>query len=400
METATSDFVVGLDVGTSRTRCFVAETADGDAHIIGRGEEPSRGVRRGEVIDLAAASYSVSRAVRAAEEQADVEIQTFFLSVGSRHVNYVNNRACVGITREERTVTARDVHNVLASARQVAARDAAEQIGSLVCSYAVDDVRHVRDPVGMHGTRLEAEVHLITDARTVTENIASCAGQNRYEVEDYVFAPYAAAEAVLEEDERRLGVALVDIGAGTTRIILYRDDAPVFSSVVPVGGDHLTSDVAVGMNLGLADAERLKEQYAAVGQARMSRAVTFSRLASGSTYSVDPRRLRVVVRCRAGEILDIVRRELVRAGVRPASVRAVLTGGTSRLPGLDSLAATTLGCSVRVGRPQFDGQTFGPEAATAIGLLHVGMAARKRHALPVSSAGPTGRLLGWLRQLF
>lgn len=400
METAASEFVVALDVGSSRTRCLIAETNGEGTEIVGRGEEPSRGVRRGEVIDLAAARYAVKRSIAEAEEQAGVEVQTLFLAAGSRHVSFFNNRACIGITREERTITARDAHNAVAAARRVPIREDAMAIGTLVCSYAVDDVRHVREPEGMHGTRLEAEVHVITDARSAVENVASCVDE-AHEVEEYVFAPYAAGEAVLDDDEKKLGAAVIDIGAGTTGILLYRDHAPVFSSVVPVGGDHITHDIAVGMDLGLADAAKLKEEHATVDTTRLGHAVTFRRVTKGDTCSADPRRLHAIVECRAREILDITRRELMRAGARPAGIRAALTGGTSRLSGLSALAQTILGCPVRVGRPTpaAGSPSLGPEMATVAGILRVGMKAR--HRPPVTAAyGAAGKFLGWLRQLF
>jgi len=403
METAASQFVVALDVGSSRTRCLIAQLAGDDVQIVGRGEETSRGVRRGEVVDLPAARYTVHRAVAEAESTAGLEIQTLFLTAGSRHVRFVNNRACIGITREERTVTGKDVRNVLASARRVTLPDDAMPIGTPACSFAVDDVRQVREPEGMRGTRLEAEVHVITDARTITENLAACLDPDEREVEEYVFAAFAAGEAVLEDDEKTLGAAVIDLGAGTTRLMVYRDGAPVFSSVVPLGGDHITSDIAVGMDLALADAARLKEDHASVAPRRAERPVTFKRLGKSALYSVDPRRLHAIVDCRVREILDIVRRELMRAAVRPASLRAVLTGGASRLPGIDTLAATRLGCPTRLGRPRAlapasDG--MGPEMSAALGLLALGQAARRRQAAPADFGNPARRLLDWVKQRF
>ena len=401
METAASEFVVALDIGTSKTRCLIAEVADGAVEIVGRGEEASRGVRRGEVVELQPAGYAAGRAIRAAEEAASVDVQTLFLATGSRHTGFANNRGCVAITREEQTVTARDVQAALAAARRVPLRDELIPIGTLVRSYAVDDVRHVREAEGMHGTRLEAEIHVITDARSTVENMASCVDPARHETEDYVFSAYAAGEAVLDDDEKKLGVAVVDIGAGKTSIILYRDGAPVFSSVVPVGGDHITNDIAMGMELGLADATRLKEDYATVEPARAGTTLSFERVSRPGSFCVEARRLHAIVDCRVHEILDIVRRELMRAGARPATIRVVLTGGTSRLPGLDTLAGTVFGCPVRVGRPALDGgPAMGPEMATAVGALLVGMQARTRRE-PVAATGNTaGRVLSWLRQLF
>ncbi len=403
METTASEFAVALDIGSSQTRCLIAEISDGRIEVIGRGEEPSRGVRRGEIIQLASAGYSVSRAIASAEERAGVEVRSVFLGVGSRHVGFINNRACIAITREERTVNARDVRNVLAAARRVPLREDAAAIGTLVCSYAVEDVRHVRDPEGMMGARLEAEVHVITDARTTVENMESCVKATKHRIEEYVFTAYAAGEAVLHDDEKKLGVAVIDIGAGTTGIMLYRDHAPVFSSVVPIGGDQITDDIAAGMELGLADAARLKEEHAGVGPVPVGRPITFRGVTHGQTYAVDPRRLHAIADCRVREILDVVRRELMRAGIRPASVRAVLTGGTSRMPGLDTLAGTILGCPVRLGRPRCGDGAFGPmgpEMATVAGMLLVAMQARTREKSPVAASNPAGRLLGWLRQLF
>ena len=401
METAANDYVVALDVGSSRVRCLIAAVADGDLTLVGRGEELSRGVRRGEVIDVAAASYSSDRAIRQAGDAAGLDVQSLFLAAGSRHTGFVNNRACVPITREERTVTARDVQQVLAAARRVPLRDDTVAIGSIVRSYTVDDVRHVCEPAGMHGTRLEAETHVITDARSTVENLTSSVDPATYEVEDCVFATYAASEAVLDDDEKKLGVAVVDIGAGTTQTIVIRDRAPAFSSVVPVGGDHITNDIAVGMEIGLADAARLKEDHATVEPGRPNHPITFERVNKPGTYCVEARRLHAIVDCRVHEMLDIVGRELVRAGVRPTTIRVVLTGGTSRLPGLDTLAASILNCPARVGRPRLgDGPAMGPDMATVVGLLRIGRQASDFDFRAAASANPAGRLISWLRQLF
>ena len=401
METAASEFVVAVDIGSCRTRCLIAQVLDGQIKIVGRGDEPSRGVRRGEVIEVAAAGYAAGRAIRSAEEEADLDVQSLFLAAGSRHAGFANNRACIGITRAEQTVTARDVQSVLGAARRVPLREDTVAIGTLVCSYAVDDVRHVRKAVGLRGTRLEAEVHVITDARSTVENMAAALDPAKYEVEEYVFSAHAAGEAVLDDDEKKLGVAVVDIGAGTTSIMLYRDHAPVFSSVVPIGGDHITSDIAMGMELVLADATRLKEEHATVEGIRPGGNIIFERIGKPGTFCVEARRLHAIVGCRVHEILDIVRRELMRAGVRPATIRAVLTGGTSRLTGLGALAGSVLGCPVRVGRPALDGgPAMGPEMAAAVGTLIVGGHARTRQAPLAATSGAARRFFTWLGQLF
>lgn len=400
METTDNEFVVALDVGSSQTRCLIAELTGDEIEVVGRGVETSRGLRRGEVVDLAAARYTAERAIGAAEEQAGVEVQTLFLAQGSRHVRFFNNRGCIAITRESRTITARDVQRAIESARGSPVPDETRVIGVLTCSYAVDDIRHVREPEGMHGTRLEAQLHVIADARTTAENMAACVDAQQYETEDFVFAPYAAGEAVLDEDEKKLGAAIIDIGAGTMGIMLYRDRAPVFSSMIPLGGDHITSDVATGMNIGLTDAKRLKEEHAEVGGTRFQQGIVFERFPRGGTVSVDPRRLHVIVDARLREMLDIARRELLRAGVRSASIRVVLTGGTARLQGIDSLAEQVLGCPVRIGRPELGGATMGPEMSTTIGMLRVGWLARQRQVAPARSSGVATRLLTWLQQLF
>jgi cell division protein FtsA len=403
MDADRNEYVIGLDLGTARTRCLIAEIEPGsDAiRIAGRGDEQSRGMRRGEVVETAAAAYGVRKAIAAAEEQAGLEVKSLLLSAGSRHVDFVSPSACVGITREDRTVQRRDVRSVLESAGRIPLQHDTVALETLVRSYAVEDVRHVRNPVGMRGTRLEAFLHVITDHRAPVENLSACVDADRHRVEQHVFPAYAAAEAVLGDDERKLGAAVVDIGAGTTRILIYADSEPIFSSVVAIGGDHLTNDIAVGMDMNLAEAADLKEAHAAVGPARLNKPVTFRRAGKGFEYSIDPRRLRAIVDCRVGEMLDIVRRELLRAGVRPAAVRIVLTGGTSRLPGLSEFAASRLGCPASVGRPRhpaFAG--MGPELATAAGMLLVGRKVLHEQQVPMERPGALSRVMGWLLQFF
>ena len=398
MATAASEFVVALDIGTARVRCLIAEvTADG-LRVVGRGDESSRGVRRGEIVDIAAAKYSVGKAIAAAEEQAGVEVRSLVLGVGSRHVTFFNNRACVGITREERTILASDVRRVSTAARRAPVREDALLVGALILSYAVDDVRHVAQPEGMHGTRLEAQAHLILDARTAVENTVASIGELR-EPEEFVFRAYAAAEAVLEEEEKKLGVVVIDIGAGTTGMMIFRDGSPVFSSVVPVGGDHVTNDIAIGMEFSVVDAGQLKEAHAGVGATPVGQMISLQSVGKDLSYSVDSTRLRVIVECRMREIFDIARREILRAGMRPTALRAVLTGGTSRMPGIESLAKSVLGCPVRIGKPKLGEKApLGPDMATAAGLLMVGMRSRQQQVPAETAAG--GKFITWLRQLF
>ncbi len=400
MDTTDSEFVVALDIGSARTRCLIAELNGDDIRVVGQASETSRGVRRGEVVDLAAARSMTARAIRAAEQQADVEVQTLFLAQGSRHARFFNNRGGVVIARENQTVIARDVKRAVTAAHGGPMPDETQVIGSIVCSYTVDDVRHVRQPVGMHGTRLEAHLHVITDARTTAQNMAACVDQEKHDIEDTIFAPYAAGEAVLDDDEKKLGAAVIDIGAGTTGMMLYRDQSPVFLSVVPVGGDHITSDIAIGMNVGLTEAQRLKDEHAQAGTAPLQQGIVFERFPRGGTVSVDPRRLHCIVDARLREMLDIARREMLRAGVRSPSIRTVLTGGTARLPGIADLAEQILGCPVRIGKPTLGDLTMGPEMATAAGMLKVGREARKNEIEPEANGSVAHRLLNWLQQLF
>lgn len=398
MENQVSEFVVALDIGSWRTRCLIAEVGEDGIRVTGRGEEASRGVRRGEIIDLSGAGYSAQKAIAAAEDQAGVSVQTLYVAAGSRHTRFANNRAIIGITREERTITPRDVKQVEAEARKFSLRQDAVAIGSLITSYCVDDVRHVSDPAGMHGTRLEAEMHVVTDSRGAVENLEACLTPELHEVEEFIFAPYAAGEAVLEEDDKKLGVALVNIGAGTTGIMVWRENVPVFSSVVPVGGDHITNDIAIGLDIGVADAAKLKEEHATAA-GPLSGNITFQRVARPVTYCADARRLHAIVDCRIREILDVVRRELMRGGVRPAAIRTVLTGGTSRMPGIETLASSALGSRARVGRPKLGSEILSPDLAVAIGMLNLGAKKRKQEqdAAPVAQAG---KFVTWLRQMF
>jgi cell division protein FtsA len=398
-----NEYVIALDLGTSMTRCLIAEidTEADRLAVVGRGEVPSLGMRRGEVVEIAKAKFAVRQAIAAAEEQAKIEVKSLLISAGSRHVDFVGPSGYVGITREDRTVHARDVRAVLADAAKSPLPSGTVALESLVRSYAVEDVRHVRNPVGMRGSRLDVFLHVITDARTPVENLSACVDTEKHHIEQHVFPAYAAAEAVLSDDERKLGVAVVDIGAGTTRILMYLDSEPVFTSVVAIGGDHLTNDIAVGMDLKLGEAAELKEAHALVGATRLNKTIKFRRVAKDFEYEIDPRRLQTIVDCRVEEIFDIVRREMLRACVRPGAVRVVLTGGASRLPGIEELAASKLGCPVSIGRPRhpaFD--RMGPDMATVAGMLLVGRKVLREQQVPAERPSTLARFAGWLGQFF
>jgi cell division protein FtsA len=371
------ELLVGLDIGTTKICAIVAEPTENGIDVIGLGTHPSRGLRKGVVVDIEATVDSIKHAVEEAELMADCEITSVYAGIAGGHIDGMNSHGVVAVKDGE--VTDNDVRRVIDAAKAVAIPMDREVIHVIPQEFIIDDQDGIREPLGMHGVRLEAKIHIVTAAVTSAQNIVKCANKAGLNVVDIVLEPLASAEAVLAPDERDLGVCLVDIGGGTTDVAVFADGSIKHTSVLGVGGYHVTNDIAVGLRTPFGEAERIKKRFG-VASARY--------LGSDDILSVPsvggrrPREVSRKILCeiiepRMDEILSLARGELVKAGLEdriPSGV--VLTGGCSALTGIGDLAEEIFESPVRQGMPIHVGGlqdvVRSPMYATGVGLVLFG----------------------------
>ena len=399
--------VVGIDIGSSKVCTLVAEVGNGRPRAIGVGLARSQGMRKGSVVNVTEASEAIRESVDKAERTSGYRIRSAFVGLSGLHVSSLNSRGVVGISRRERGITADDVGRALEAARSIALPQNRELIHVIPRSYVVDGQTDVSDPIGMRGLRLEAETHIVTAGSAAVENLRQCVERAAVQVDDVVSSSIAAGEAVLTAQERTMGVAIADIGAGTTDIGVFIDGTVLHSAVLGIGGANVTNDVAIGLRLQPALAEQVKLQSGCAYAKTVQPDERFSVFLLGEeTPMIVPRwRLAEIIEARVEEVLQLIRREIRRSGsdgLLPAGV--VLCGGTAQLPGLQELARQVLGCPVRVGVPHpLDGLSeavSSPAHAVGVGLMgwngssDVGPEARRR------GRGPGGILIDVIREIF
>jgi cell division protein FtsA len=403
---------VALDIGTHKTSVLVAAT--GDEHqapqIIGLGTAPSLGLKRGVVVNIDSTVQSIQHAVREAEVMADCEIHSVVVSVSGNHVRGFNSHGMVPIRTRE--VTLNDVELVLDAARAVALPMDRDVLHVLPQEYIVDDQDGIREPQGMAGVRLESKVHVLTGSTAAVQNVIKCCNRAGLAVSQIVLAPLASAEAVLTHEERDLGVGVVDIGGGTTDLIVYHGGSVRHTAVLGLGGNQLTNDIATGLRTPPAEAEKVKQRY---GCAMASSVGADERVEVPSVGGRGPRILSrqilaEIIEPRVEEILALVSREVVRAGVESMIASGVvLTGGTASLEGIVQLAERVFQTPVRIGGSQQAGGlgdiVGGPAYATGVGLLL--LAGRAEAGAGINGNGSVGvlsrvkhRMTDWLRDFF
>jgi cell division protein FtsA len=367
--------VVGIDVGTTKICTLVArEEAPGQISIVGVGIEPSQGIRKGVVVDLAAASQAVSRSIEKAERTSGLEITSALVSLAGSQVSSVNSRGVVGINGG--IIDQDDVGRAIEAARAVAIPHNREIIHVIQRGFNVDGQEGIRNPLGMHGYRLEVETHIITASAASVENLRQCVGASGVEISQFVLNPLASAEVVLTETERQMGAVVVDMGGGTTDMAIFIDGDVWYTSVLSVGGNHVTSDIAHGLRLPMSQAEEIKIAHGHAIQSEVGPAEFFNMRPFGEQESVQINRqeLSNIVEARAEEIFGLVLQEIKRSGydgLLPAGM--VLTGGASALPGIRTLANSVLGVPVRIAKPEnligMADKLDSPAFSTSVGLL-------------------------------
>lgn len=367
--------IVGIDIGTTKVCTLVGrEEIRGQLRILGVGIEPSQGIKKGVVVDLAAASQAVARSVEKAEHTSGLEITSALVSLAGSHVSSVNSHGVVGITGG--TIDENDVARAVDAARSIAIPHNREVIHIIQRGFTVDGQDGIRTPIGMHGFRLEVETHIITAAQATVENLRQCVAAAGVDVLQFVLNPLASAEVVLNDTERQMGVIVCDMGGGTTDIAVCIDGDVWHTAVLAVGGNHITSDIAHGLRLPITQAEEIKLQHGNAVKSEVSPEEFFTVKPFGEDRPVEINRqeLAHVIEARVEEIFGLVLQEIKRSGydgLLPAGM--VLTGGSSLLPGIRTLANRVLGLPVRIARPEnmvgLIDKLLTPAFSTSVGLL-------------------------------
>jgi cell division protein FtsA len=382
----------------------------GGIDVIGVGSAPSRGLRRGVVVNIDFTVEAIKQAVFEAEQMAGVEVGGVYAGVAGGHIRGLNSRGVVAVSGRDREVSEQDVDRVVDAARAINLPQDREIIHVLPQTFTVDDGDGVREPVGMSGVRLEVECHIVTGAITSVQNVVRSVNRAGLTVYDIVLEPLASAEAVLSADEKELGVLLVEIGGGTTNVALFREGAIWHTAVLPLGGDHITNDIAVGLRTPVGEAEELKKRYGCALTARVPAQETVDVPSVGGRKPRELSRqvLSEIIQPRVEEMFRLVAKDLARAGFEDAATAGVVvTGGTSILEGVPEVAEAVLALPVRRGMP---GEVGGlsdivrsPIHSTAVGLALYGSRHAPRAANgtgEMSVAAALKRVAAWLGGMF
>lgn len=392
-----TNIVVGLDIGTTKITVIVATIQpDGKVEVVGVGTSPSRGLRKGVVINIEATVESISRAISQAETMAGSEIQSVYAAISGSHIKGFNSHGIVGI--KSREVSHLDIEKVIEAAKAVAIPLDREVLHVLPQEYIIDEQDGIKEPLGISGVRLEAKVHIITGAVASAQNIVKCANRCGLAVQDIVLAAIGSSRAVLSPEEQELGVALVDIGGGTTDLTVFHGGAIKHTAVISVGGSHITNDIAAGLRTPLAAAEEIKCQYGTGLSSQVNDEETIEVPSTGgrSPRVISKLVLSEIIEPRVNEMFTMLQRELIRSGADEFLTSGlVLTGGGAKLKGISQMAEQIFNLPVRVGSPRgvtgLNDLVNQPEYSTGVGLiLHA--ASNLQHGRAVRGRFSIGRL--------
>lgn len=407
------ELVVGLDIGTTKIVVLVGNVTDGSIEIVGIGQAPSRGLEKGVVVDIGQTTNSIRKAVKKAEKMADVKIDSVYAGIAGKHIDSLNNSGTVSINRSDKVIRQDDVSRVIETAKAIQQiPPESEMIHVLPRQFIVDGQEGITDPVGMTGTRLEADVHIVIGASTAVHNIVRCLESLDIGIDQIVLEPLASSEAVLSSAEKELGVVLMDIGGGTTDMAVFRNGDIWFSKVLPVAGEHITNDITVGLQTPLQAAEEIKIESGTplVDEIGDDESVEVATVGGDKKKRVSRKKLAKVIQPRVEEIFDLSIQEVEDAGYRdlvPSGV--VITGGTGLLKGIVEFANKRCGLPVRRGKnPQgihgLHDVIESPIYATSVGLLK--FADNSRDYMKNGKEGPKEgdtiitRLFQWLATFF
>jgi cell division protein FtsA len=405
MSRETKEIIVGLDIGTTKVVALVAEiTEDERINVIGIGSQDSRGLRKGVVVNIEDTVATISRAIQEVELMADCEVKNVYTGIAGSHIRSFNSNGMVKIKDKE--VTAMDVERVIETARAMPIPADQEILHILTQEFIIDDQDGIREPIGMSGFRLEVKVHIVTGAVSAAQNIVKCVRRCGLEVNDLVLQPLASSYAVLSEDEKDLGVCLVDIGGGTTDLAVWTQGAIRHTSVIPIAGDQITNDIAMALRTPTREAEDIKCKFgrALADLADPEDAIDVAGVDDRPSRRLSRRALADVIQPRVEELVELVLAELRRSGFEEVlSSGIVLTGGSSVMPGMIELGEEVFHLPVRLGVPKYGGALAdviqAPRFSTAHGLLLEAAAQRKR-GLKVRETRDVKQVFGWMKSWF
>jgi cell division protein FtsA len=394
-------YLVGLDIGSTKTSVLIAEVEGELVKFLALGAAESKGLRKGLIVNLDSTVSSIRRAVEEAESVANVPVEEALIGVAGGHVRGVNSRAGITLGNRPRDIERDDVRRAVDAARNITLPEDREVLHVLPHEFRVDAQDGIRDAIGMVGQRLEANVHLVTSSVAATQNLVTAANRAGILISDTVLEPLASAESSLTQDERDLGCCLLDIGGGTTEVIVYGGGVVRHTSAVAIGGDHFTNDLAVGLRTPIPEAERIKRRHGCAASAYMKAdgPIEIASVGDRPPRTIFAHMLTDIIEPRAMELLSLIRDDLHRSGLDgqiPAGF--VLAGGGARLHGLDELAEQSFHLPVRVAEPKgladLPEQVAQPEYATVVGLVLFGAKARR------SSPQRAGTLVSKLKSMF
>jgi cell division protein FtsA len=401
------NLIVGLDIGTSKVAAIVGElSSDGNIEIIGIGSTPSRGLKKGVVVNLESTVQSIQRAIEEAELMAGCQIRSVYAGIAGSHIRSLNSHGIVAIKDKE--VTQYDIDRVIDSARAVAIPADQKILHILPQEFVIDLQEGIKEPIGMSGIRLEAKVHMVTGSVSASQNIVKCIRRCGLEVDDIVLEQLASCNSVLTDDEKELGVCLIDIGGGTTDIAIFVEGAIKHTAVIPIAGDQVTNDIAVALRTPTMNAEDIKRKYAcALTQlANVDEVIEVPSIGDRAPRKISTQNLAEIIEPRYEELMLLVQSELRRSGFEELiAAGIVLTGGSSKVMGLIDLAEEIFHMPVRMGGPQnVTGLTEvvkNPIHSTGVGLLMYG----KEHqgiGRSIDSDGPSvlSRMKNWFQGNF
>lgn len=373
------EIIFALDIGTTKVCALVGEVGEGQLQIIGLGVTPSRGMRKGMIIDVAEASVALAQAVEQAEQTSGYDLSQALVSMAGDHISSTNNRGAVAIGRNETGVTVEDIERALDAAQAIAVPHNRQIVHLIPRGFTVDDQDGVRSPLGMHGFRLEVEAHIVTGSRPALLNLARCADNVGIKSEEFVLNALASGEAVLEPTEREMGVIVADIGGGTTDLALYMQGTVWHTKVFSIGGYHITNDIAIGLRAPYEIAEKVKIQFGDCRPDQIDPNFVFTvEPFGGEKIQVGRQDLAHVIEARVEEIFQLILQEIKRSGydgLLPAGI--VLAGGSAQLRGITEVAERVLNVPARVARPRnlvgLVDALHSPAYATSVGLLRWAM---------------------------
>ncbi len=400
------NYAVGLDVGTTKVCAIVGveETGMKGIKILGLGTAASTGIKKGIVVDIEQTVSSIKSAIQEAKDKTGFGIESAYVGVAGGHIKGFHGYGAIGVRNGE--IREEDVERLLDSVGAMYIPVDREVLHIIPSGFKIDGHNGIRDPVGMYGKRLEAQIHIITGAVTSVQNLLKCCELAGIEVNDIVLEPLASSEAVLREEERQKGVALMDIGGGTTDIAVYRGGILKQTSVLAIGGNHITNDIAVGLGISIHEAERIKKQYGFALRGMTEVEPQHQRIIDITVSSSHTKRISLdviagIIQERCEELIRLVKREIEVNSGTPLGTSVVLTGGTSLLRGIRELSEDIIGLPVRIGIPERivgTGLVESPIYATGVGLVNFGLRYSTQPEL-----GPSGiieRMRSWVNNLF